>query len=59
MIETGKIKNIEEVQRHLRGRRYFVIRKTDYGAKIGTIDGVCGEYMLYDDWLEPDDNYEK
>ena len=56
MKETGVIKRIDGVKRHLRGRRYSVMRKTDSDVKIGTIDGMDGEYALYDDCLEPDIN---
>lgn len=54
MQETGKIKNIEGVKRKLRGRRYTVTSKNDSGVKTGVIDGMDGEYALYDEWLEPD-----
>lgn len=53
MIETGKLKNTDGVKRNLRGRRYSATG-IDSGVKIGTIDGMDGEYALYDEWLEPD-----
>jgi len=52
MNETGKIRNVVGVKRNLRGRRYQITR-IDSGVKIGTIDGMDGEYALYDEWLEP------
>lgn len=53
MSETGKNKNIDGVKRHLRGRRYSISYISDSGVKIGTIDGMNGEYALYDELLEP------
>ena len=55
MNETGKIRNVVGVKKNLRGRRYQITR-IDSGVKIGTIDGMDGEYTLYDECLEPDIN---
>lgn len=54
MKKTGKIKNVDDVKQKLRGKRYTVTSNTNSGVKTGTIDGMDGEYALYDEWLEPD-----
>lgn len=53
-MADGTLKNIKSVKKELRGKRYSVTRKTDSGIKIGTIEGEDGEYMLFEEWLEPD-----
>lgn len=51
---TGTIRNIPEVKKKLRGKRYQIIGVNEGGTPVGIIDGETGVFSLPSCYLEPD-----